>query len=116
MDNKQIEALQTANEYMERLEDGIREVVEFFQSGDITKACEIIPDITSGIEWIIDVINLTKESQAEKIDVDVINEKLQELIEAFENQDYILVGDLFNYELLPLLKDVHSKIVAIIAN
>ena len=108
--NEQIEVLSTANEYMENLKSGINRLVDYIQGGEEQSGIELIPDIADGIGWIIDVVNLTRESQKENIDISMIDEKLSEVVEAIENEDYILVGDLFNYEILPILESVHEGI------
>lgn len=108
--NEQIEVLSTANEYMENLKSGINKLVDYIQGGEEQSGIELIPDIADGIGWIIDVVNLTRESQKENIDISMIDEKLSEVVEAIENEDYILVGDLFNYEILPILESVHEGI------
>lgn len=116
MNNEKMEALITANEYLNNLEGGIHQVVEAFQQEDENKGCSLIPLVADGINWIVDVINLSRDIQKEDIDVSQINEKLEEVVEAIENEDYILVGDLFEYEVLPIIEEVHKKIRDIVAN
>lgn len=116
MNDEKIEALITANEYLNNLEGGIYQVVEAFQQEDENKGCSLIPLIADGIKWIVDVVNLTRDIQKEDIDISQIDEKLEELVEAIENEDYILVGDLFEYEVLPIIEEVHKKIRYIVAN
>lgn len=116
MNNKKIEALITANEYLNNLEGGIHQVVEAFQQEDENKGCSLIPLIADGIKWIVDVINLTRDIQKENIDISQIDEKLEEVVDAIENEDYILVGDLFEYEVLPIIEQIHKKIRDIVAN
>ncbi|KEH88688.1 hypothetical protein Z967_01325 [Clostridium novyi A str. 4540] len=114
--NEQIEVLITANEYLNNLENGIHQVVEAFQQEDENKGCTLIPLVAEGINWVVDVINLTRDVQKEQIDIANIDEKLEEVVEAIENEDYILVGDLFEYEVLPIIEDVHNKVRNLVAN
>ncbi|WP_072984382.1 hypothetical protein [Clostridium cavendishii] len=115
MQKEQAEVLKTANKYMDNLKIGINDAVELFQKGEISKGCSLIPDISKGIEWIIEVITLTKDVQTEEINISEIDKKFKEVVEAFENEDYILIGDLFNYEILPMLEDVHQKIKKVVS-
>lgn len=114
--NEQIEVLRTANEYLNNLENGICQLVEAFQQEDNNKGCSLIPLIADGIKWVVDIVNLTRDSQSTFIDISMLDEKLDEVVEAIENEDYILVGDLFNYEILPIVKDIHYNIAEIVAN
>ncbi|GAA0782648.1 hypothetical protein [Hathewaya limosa] len=114
--NEQIQALMTANDYLYNLENGINQLVEAFQQEDNNKGCSIIPLVADGIKWIVDIVNLTRESQPNFIDISMIDEKLDEVVEAIENEDYILVGDLFNYEILLIIENIHKEIKKIIAN
>lgn len=72
--------------------------------------------MADGIEWLINIINLTKEFHQGKISLDSIDEKLAEIVEALENEDYTLVSDLFNYEILPILEETQDKINSLIQN
>lgn len=114
--NEQIEALITANDYLDNLENGINQLVKAFQQEDSNKGCSLIPFVADGIKWTVDIVNLTRESQPNFIDISMIDEKLDEVVEAIENEDYILVGDLFNYEVLPIIEKIHEEIRKIIAN
>lgn len=116
MNKEKIEVLQTANDYMNNLKDGIVNLANMIQEGKEQEAITIIPQIVDGIEWVVQVITLTKEVQKNEIGVEALNDQLQEIIEALENEDYILVGDLFNYEILPILEDIHEGIKETIFN
>ncbi|WP_050606984.1 hypothetical protein [Clostridium niameyense] len=114
--SKKMEALITANEYMENLKKGINTLIEYIQLEEENRAFSLIPSISEGIGWIMEVINLTSDIQKEPIDISIMDEKLEEIVQAIENEDYVLIGDLFNYEILPILNDVHAKIKNIILN
>lgn len=115
MNNEQLEALKTADEYMDNLKRGVIIISEGIQEGREQEAINIIPQVVEGMQWIIEVIKLTKSVQKEEITLGEINEHIEEMIEAFENEDYILVGDLFNYEILPILEEAHKQIKVCIA-
>ncbi|MFR1380499.1 MAG: hypothetical protein ACLSTJ_16270 [Clostridium neonatale] len=110
MENKKIEILKTAYEYIDKLIEGIKNIVEEIQEGNEYEAIVIIPNVAEGMEWLINSIKLTEDIQTEPIDLDSLNQQLKELIEAFENEDYILIGDIFNYELIPILNEFKDKI------
>ncbi len=107
---KQLEALVTANEYIGKLKTGIEELVNKINSGQENNGVLLIPNIADGLQWLISVIELTKDYHKGSISIEDIKEKLPEVIEALENEDYVLVGDLFNYELLPALVNIQEEI------
>ncbi len=110
MKAKQIEALKTADEYLDNLEKGIINVFELIQEGNEQQGIKTIPQIADGMDWVSQVIEKTREVQEEEIRIGDINEYLEQIIEALENEDYILVGDLFNYEILPIMERAHKEI------
>lgn len=114
--NEQIDALKSASEYIDNLKGGIDTLVKCIENGEEQKGCGYIPLMADGIEWLINVINLTKEFHEGKVSLDSIEEKLAEIVEALENEDYTLVGDLFNYEVLPILEATQNKINSLIQN
>ena len=65
--------------------------------------------VIDGIDYISKVVVLTKDVQKDEISLDDLNEQLEAIIEAFENEDYILVGDLINYELLPIIENIQEE-------
>ncbi|NYC70933.1 alkyl sulfatase BDS1-like metallo-beta-lactamase superfamily hydrolase [Clostridium beijerinckii] len=111
-----MEVLQSADQYLYKLKSGVLELVKLMQEEKEQEAILIIPEIADGIDWITKVIDLTKDVQKEHINLENINEHLETIIEALENQDYILVSDIFNYEIIPILDKIHDEIKIIIAN
>ncbi|CBZ04610.1 hypothetical protein EXN25_03730 [Clostridium botulinum] len=114
--NEKFEALKTASEYIGNLKIGIMNASENFQSGNENKALESIPLIVDGIEWLTQVIELTRDIQRSEISLGELNEKLEEIVEAVENGDFILVGDLFQYELIPVMEKIEEKVSLTLAN
>ncbi|MGL4452587.1 MAG: hypothetical protein ACRCTZ_15585 [Sarcina sp.] len=110
--NEKIEVLQTANEYLFNLKSGINNLVLLMNEEKEQQACGLIPDIAEGIGWILDVARLTSDITGEVEGIDEIDNFLSEIVEALENEDYILVSDLFNYEILPILENLHEAIRA----
>lgn len=114
--NEKFEALKTASKYIGNLKMGIMSSADNFQSGEENKALESIPLIVDGIDWLTQVIQLTKDIQKSEISLEELNERLEEIVEAVENSDFILVGDLFQYELIPIIDDIEEKINLSLAN
>ncbi|AEB75786.1 hypothetical protein [Clostridium botulinum] len=114
--NEKIEALITANEYLTNLKGGINQLIEAFEVDNYNKGCSLIPLVAEGIEWFTDIVKLTSDVQKKPIKISNINNILEEVVEAIENEDYTLVGDLFKYEILPILDNAHIEISKLIAS
>ena len=108
--NEGIDTLETVSDYMVNLINGIKKAVEFFQEGEDKKGCELIFYITEGIQWMSDSLAVTKDMFKQDITLEDMNEKLSEIVEALENGDFILIGDLFQYELVPILEDIQKNV------
>lgn len=100
--------------YLNKLENGIEDIIEKYQAGDEGQGNRMMIQVIDSMAWIIEGISSTREIQEEKIDVDKINEHLKEIITAFENRDYILLGDLLEYEINPIIDDWKNQIEPII--
>lgn len=116
MNNEKIDALRSADEYLYNLKNGIKNIVELIQEGKEYEGINFISQVADGIDWVVSVIKLTKDIQKNEIEIEDINEHIEEIIEALENEDYILISDLFNYEILPILDRIHDEVKTCIAN
>ncbi|AYD41455.1 hypothetical protein D4Z93_09260 [Clostridium fermenticellae] len=93
---------------MYNLKSGINSAVDKFQGGKENEALKLMPLIIDGMQWTAQAVVLTKDLYKKEIELDEFNQKLKEVAEAIENEDYILVGDLFEYEVIPILDDIHE--------
>ncbi len=114
MDEK-IELLKTVGEYIIKLKSGIEKTAEYFQSGEDEQGFNMIPSVTEGLDYIIQAVKVSKDILGKDISVDELNEKLKEIVEAIENEDTVLIGDLFQYELLPIVENIEKSINSVIS-
>lgn len=99
-----IETYDTAQNYMLKLIKGIEVFNNYICSNNISEAIKIFASITEGMEWLINALKLTKTVQAEEIDIDEMTVYFPEMMEGIENEDYILVGDILEYEIKPIFE------------
>lgn len=104
------ELLKTVDNYLYNLRNGIKNVSDLIQEGKEQEALNIIAQIADGLQWVEEAINATKYYHDNKLSLKEMNEFLKEISEALENEDYILVSDLFEYEIMPIMKKLHSDI------
>ncbi len=121
MDNKELivmerDTMQTANEYMIKLMQGVVATIQDFRAGNNEEAISKASYIEEGLQWMSEVARLTKDIQCEEMDEVLLSEKLEMLVDAYENEDHNLMGDVLEFEIHPLLEQWHSVIKAAVMN
>ncbi|AVP54248.1 hypothetical protein K144313037_15250 [Clostridium tetani] len=104
------EVLETAKNYIGNLKGGIDSIFNYISQGKENDALSLIPDFAEGIEWLSQVLVLTKDVHKKDLNMNELNDLLNEVVEAIENEDYILVGDLFKYEIYEILDQIQQNI------
>jgi hypothetical protein len=79
-------------------------IIEHFRINKEFEANNFIVKFIDEISVTIEAINVTKDIQINNIDTNEINDILNTLLEALENQDFVLISDLFEYEILSILE------------
>lgn len=118
------ESLRSLAEYLPRLTAGLEKAAELFQQGDLQSANEIFIKAAEGLEWVIHLFVFLERNYLllqERVPAlepvaftGELGGKLKELLAAWENRDYVLVGDLLNYELVPFLEKVHAEVTKVV--
>ena len=99
MKQQSIEALNSASDYLTRMNNVIPDIIRAYRLGELNKASSDMVLLTEGLQWLNEVFNLTKNFH--NVDNIEVKEIYFEFIEAFENGDTVLLADLLEYELLP---------------
>jgi hypothetical protein len=108
--NEKVELLRTASDYIVNLKSGIIKAADCFQGGEDQSGFSLVVSISEGLNWLTQALEISKDALKEGISVDELNEKLEEIVEAMENQDTILVGDLLQYELFPIVEGIEESV------
>lgn len=109
VNNEQIEVLKTAKEYMENLDKAIVKTAEYLQNEDYYNGMDLVIKISDGLEWIVKLIASRNDIYKKDMKINEFNDKIKEIVEALKNQDYILIGDLLEYEIKPIIEDYCNK-------
>jgi hypothetical protein len=109
MNEEQVEVLKTAKEYMKNLNKAILKSSEYLQNGDYFNGTNLIANITEGLEWVIQLVTVRKDIYDKDMEINRIVDNIKEIIEAFENEDYILIGDLLQYEISPMIEEYYRQ-------
>ncbi|NFH68699.1 hypothetical protein FDC35_01810 [Clostridium botulinum] len=113
---KKIEFLKVTNEYIIQLEKNIEEIVKILQGTEYKEGIKALNSVIEGINLVAIAVENTKELHKKEISLNKLNEKLNEIVQALENEDNILMADLFQYELLPVIENIKTIIDVSILN
>lgn len=111
------ETLQSLYDYLIKLVSGIESLVEDLRTQREEKVSRILPQIIEGLKWSIEVIDYSR-NVLEKHNFVIEDEKIKdvfgELSEAVNNNDDVLLCDIFEYEILDILKQWKSGLEKIV--
>lgn len=103
--------LEEAKDYLPKLKDGVLEAASNFRNGNAEKANKLYQHIINGLEWYTDAITkvisiLDDENFLEENNelIQGLNEKLAELMIAYNKGDYILLADILEYEMIDYIE------------
>ena len=114
--------LTNAKEYLEKLISGFQKAADLFRMCNEQEANQYYLQVLDGIEWFSQVITLIFSTQENKFEEKSLEKRQKQLtdlmaqmLEANQNQDWVLMADLMEYEMIPFYKvwqEVLSKIEA----
>lgn len=92
-------------QYIERVAAGTQMIADYLREDKVGEAMQLITQFSEGVVWLTKVIALMQQHQYDiRINPNQINEFLLEINDGLERQDYIIVADMFEYEIKPFLK------------
>lgn len=97
-------------DYLLRLIPAIGKCAGYYQTGRIADGSNLLVEMIDGLNWVIAVT--AKDKVMEDKNIGEVNTMLAETVKALENQDYILAGDVLEYEILPLMQEIMNKLKA----
>lgn len=99
------ETLESLNEYLPKLIEGCKEVSRDLQTGNEAAALDKLPLVLEGLEWVTEAIGGIKNNgRSINVDEKALIPFLLDMEGALEIGDYVLVADLFEYEIAPILE------------
>ena len=111
--NKNVE---NADAYLIRLIPGIEKSVELFRMGNEQEANKFFINIIDGIDWLSQVLDMILAAKAISPDTVFDGKSIQDrrtslvdftqqMVDANKNQDWVLLADLLEYEILPYYQE-----------
>lgn len=106
MDELIQETISSYNEYLSKLPNGCQKIADDLRTDHLSTALNSILEFSEGVSWLIDANTLLeKNSIYNPIDANKINEFLTEVNNGLEIQDFVLVADMFEYEIKPFFEE-----------
>ena len=105
------ETLTAASDYLPRLMSGIEEMAFMFRNQEIEPARELYLEVLEGIEWTLETLTRIVSLQDDKslkqefhVELKEQQKALNRALEAFQNEDYQYLADVFELEILDYLE------------
>ncbi|MBB3908594.1 hypothetical protein [Anoxybacteroides rupiense] len=97
-------------EYIVRVAQGAETIASDLREDRIGEALQLIVQFSEGVSWLIQVILLMRENNYSiNINPSEMNEFLVEINDGLERQDYIIVADMFEYEIKPFFEEAAKE-------
>ena len=109
--------LANALNYLKKLIPGFEQAADLFRAGNEQESNKYYLQILDGIDWfsqVVSVIMSPDEGETELPDTDdeslevrqkKLTDLMSQMLEANENQDWVLLADILEYEMVPFYKD-----------
>lgn len=117
------ETLDEANEYLPKLRKGTEQTASLFRNSD-NEAIKNYHLILNGLEWYIEalsqitsLINNKNYYQKGQKMINEINKTLSDLMVAYNKEDFVLVADILEYEIVDIIENLYefnNKLIEII--
>lgn len=103
------DVLEDYNNYLECVPKGTVQIAEQLREDNMQEAFSAIKDFSEGVLWLSQASDFLKCNGVHvELDILKIQEFLVQVNEGLEKQDYVLVADMFEYEIAPFFKEVES--------
>lgn len=102
-----LEVIESYNEYLKKIPNGTIYIAECLRDDKLKEAFQTIKDFSEGVMWLVQVSELLNERNIDVfLNVEQINSYLEEINNGLENRDYLLVADLFEFEIAPFFEEI----------
>ena len=99
------EVIESFNIYISNIPAGSIQIAEHLRKDEVADAMQLILQFSEGMGWLVQASELLNENGLEVLfEVEKIHEFLNEVNDGLEIQDYVLVADMFEYEIAPFFE------------
>ena len=100
------EVIESYNEYIKKVPSGCQKIADDLRENKIANGLKQIMDFSEGVQWLSEASDLFhKNNMTVYLKTDKINGFLEEINHGLTIQDYVLVADMFEYEIQPFFEE-----------
>lgn len=100
------ETIDSYNQYIEKIPSGALYIANRLREDKISEALLGIKSFSEGVIWLVEASDLLqKNGVSKKLEIGKIQDFLSEINNGLEIQDFILVADMFEYEIAPFFEE-----------
>ncbi|MCS1383983.1 hypothetical protein NXZ75_17390 [Lysinibacillus sphaericus] len=101
--------IESYNDYVKKIPGGAIYIANYLREDKLNDALTAIKDFSEGVLWLSEASDLLMKNGAHAaLNIGQIQEFLIEVNDGLEKQDYVLVADMFEYEIAPFFEEVVS--------
>lgn len=101
------EVIESYNQYIKNVASGSLEIAGHLRNDEILEGVQLILHFSEGMGWMMQVSELLQQNNVTvSLEIEKIHEFLEEINNGLEMQDYVLVADMFEYEIAPFFEQV----------
>ncbi|XJZ26946.1 hypothetical protein ACF5W4_16715 [Bacillota bacterium Lsc_1132] len=104
------ELLITSKEFLANLIDDTKDICELLQGAEETQALKLMPELFDGIFLIIKAMSQLESNDVTIMINESISDRLHELEEAMIIRDNVLICDILEYEIVPILQQWYEAL------
>lgn len=94
------EVVESYNSYIKNIAPGSLQIAEHLRKDEVQEALQLILQFSEGMGWLVQVNDLLSQNSIKaNLQAEKIHEFLNEINSGLEIQDYVLVADMFEYEI-----------------
>jgi len=113
-ESEMLPVIKTYNNYLDRMQETIKHLCLNFEENSLQEFKLVLPAVVEGLAWLNEaVINFVRVGKIAEDQYRTFQQLMADITEALANKDYILLHDLFEYELKALLTALKIPIAPI---
>lgn len=100
------ELIESYNDYIKKVPTGCQIIADRLREDMIAEAMQGIIDFSEGANWLVQVSDYFQQNGVSvHFETEKIHDYLNEINSGLEIQDYIIVADMFEYEISPFFEE-----------
>jgi len=105
MNNVITDVKKSYNEYLVKIPHYCQVIADLLRTTQEKESLKLILQFSEGVDWLIEVnVSLNKNGINSTLEIEKIHEFLSEINYGLEIRDFILVADIFEYEIKPFFE------------